>query len=139
MAVYVLLEFPNDEEAKLFVKGQMTDWDEVDTSSYEGSPTHLVQELDSTIIRAVWQKPTAFCNCVHTSGWTRGKKYGWWACATCGKPSAAWARGDCWYTALGTNLVPRECLIKPEWRSPTWRNKDTEWTFLLPKETENEH
>jgi hypothetical protein len=49
----------------------------------------------------LFKTPTNFCNPSDghrgkktDAGWTRGKKYGWWVCGACKKPTEAW----------GTNL-----------------------------------
>ena len=129
MPYYVLLSFDNDNDAKDFVKAQLKE-DHTDT---EGSPVWAVPQLDTAQVRGVYKKPTKFCHCAtkdKARGWTRGKKYGWWVCSTCGLPSEYWSRGDMWETAVGTNLIPVECLAKPEWRNPTWKS-DMMWTFLL--------
>jgi hypothetical protein len=47
----------------------------------------------------VFKAPTSYCDPSDghrgkktDAGWTRGKKYGWWVCAACKKPSRAWGR-----------------------------------------------
>lgn len=123
MAAYVLLAFDDDEDAKEFVIDAL----------YDGVfKTHTNYITDKVVVRAVYKKPVMFCNCsTHTDGWTRGKRFGWWACAKCGKPGEAWAKGFAWYTALGTNLLPREiCGEAPQpagWESPD------QWNFLIKK------
>lgn len=116
MAVYVVLAFEDDTDAKIEVKELLAATDAVCS------------------VRAVYKKPTKFCECKgNDKGWTRGTRFGWFVCARCGLPSRAWAKGDCWFTALGTNLLPVEVIANPEWRMPNWRSPD-EWTFLLPKD-----
>lgn len=46
----------------------------------------------------VFKKPSIFCDNSDghrggktDSGWSRGKKYGWWVCGRCKKPTQAWA------------------------------------------------
>lgn len=97
MAKYVMLEFPDDSSADDFVKQML----ERDTHGMPFVP-------QSGRIRGLWKKPTLFCGCtaVKRRGWTRGKKYGWFICSQCHKPSRLWGKGDAWYTALGTNLLP---------------------------------
>ncbi len=125
MAVYVLLSFEDDEEAKDFVRGKVLD------NPY--LPT----------VCGVFKKPTVFCEEPTTRhgkgktgvGWTRGKKYGWWVCTFCGKPSgiAATAGSTKWELALGTNLLPPELSpVEFEIRLPGWRS-EVEWRFLLPE------
>lgn len=48
----------------------------------------------------VFAVPTKFCDDEPPghrgkktqAGWTRGKKYGWWVCGACKKPTKAWGR-----------------------------------------------
>jgi hypothetical protein len=47
----------------------------------------------------VFQVPTKFCDPTDghrgrktQAGWTRGKKYGWWVCGSCKKPTEAWGK-----------------------------------------------
>lgn len=130
MAVYVLLAFDNDEDARTLVQDMLEYPDRNILTPAQENDVHAT-------VRGVWKKPTVFCECrveravkgKTTSGWTRGKKYGWWVCAKCGKPAEAWARGDSWYTALGTNLIP-QCEIAPEYRPAGWESP-AEWRFVL--------
>jgi len=70
MAKYVLLEFNNDEEADGFT-GMIVG------ASVTGSLT----------IKAVFKKPTQFCECVVKSDKSvRGRKWGWWVHKECGRP-----------------------------------------------------
>lgn len=110
MAVYVLLSFDDDGDAKAFIE-------------------NIIKNVS---VRGVFKQPTKFCECQNNSlGFTRGAKYGWWVCARCGYPSRGWANGSgAWYSALGINLLPNEC-IKPEWRHPTYSPKYM-WDFLKP-------
>lgn len=108
MAKYVLLAFDDDAYADAFVEFGVGDHDIAAT------------------VRGVWRKPTKFCECVgvRAKSFTRGKKYGWWVCATCMKPTVAWAHGDAWYTALGTNLLPIQEGID-EYRGPGHKQHPT--------------
>lgn len=56
----------------------------------EATLDHFIKSDDT---RAIYRRPTTFCTCEIGSrkkggGWTRGKKYGWWVCAVCKKPSS---------------------------------------------------
>jgi hypothetical protein len=124
MAVHVLLEFDNDEDAKAYAIALQTY-----RSKYR--------------LRGIWKKATLFCDNSDghrgkktESGYTRGKKYGWWVCGTCGKPSKAWAGGHRWFGALGTNLLPLALLSEEdaaeEYRPVGWRSGQ-QWSFLLPE------
>jgi hypothetical protein len=55
--------------------------------------------LEGVKLVGVFQAPTKYCDPSDghrgkktDAGWTRGKKYGWWVCAACKKPSKAWAK-----------------------------------------------
>jgi hypothetical protein len=99
MAKYVLLSFDDDKLADEFVQ-QFTD-DVVERAKYERTGIYAY-------VRGVYKKPTKFCTCVGIKkrGFTRGKKYGWWVCDQCKKPTVGWGRGDHWFLALGKNLLP---------------------------------
>jgi hypothetical protein len=117
MAKYVLLAFDSDADADAFVADTMSEG-----YVYGGAGGHLenLSEVRCTV-RGVWKKPTQFCQCVGgrkmSRSFTRGLKYGWWVCVTCHKPTIASARGDMWYSALGTNLLPIS-ENAPEYRGP---------------------
>jgi len=134
MAVYVLLTFEKDEDAKVFVENTLRDGQ---VSSKEGDLFADDLEWADATVRGVWKKPTLFCTkekpgCSSRSrGSTRGKKYGWWVCTGCGKPTKLWAQGNAWFTALGTNLLPQS-ETAPEYRPPGGDPKVL-WDFL-PKE-----
>lgn len=100
MAKYVLLEFGDDEEADEFCQRFTEDVEE--RAKYQRVGIYA-------FVRAVYKKPTKFCECkgdMRKRAFTRGRKYGWWVCTKCGKPTAAWGRGDHWFLALGRNLLP---------------------------------
>jgi hypothetical protein len=113
MAKYVLLAFDDDKDADQAVQmiqaSRCVRW---------GHGLSLACK-----VRGMWKKPTKFCEgggCSTSKkrpAFTRGTKYGWWVCANCGRPSRAWAKGDAWYTALGTNLLPITDET-PEYRGP---------------------
>lgn len=116
MAKYVLLAFNDDLDADNFVACMTV---------YEGTDwlNDVMKAIGRGWIRGVWKKPTKFCECTENAstlrkrGWTRGKKYGWWVCSICHKPSKDWGRGDEWYRSLGTNLIPIT-EEAPEYRGP---------------------
>lgn len=78
MAMYVLVEFDEDQEAKDFIAD--------------------VEKLGVPKVRGMYKKPTQFCDCPpevvkekSTNGrgerlTSRGKKYGWWVHLCCKKP-----------------------------------------------------
>lgn len=125
MAVYVLLSFKDDEQAKTFVANTLQT-DEVFLYAQE--------EYVPAEVLGVFKKPTAFCDQTNghrkkLTGWTRGRNYGWWICASCGKPSKEWAKGGQW-SALGTNLLPDALVDEPIHRIKGW-DSPQEWKFLL--------
>lgn len=68
--------------------------DEVAESSSKGMP--FVPQGASVI--GMFAVPTKYCDPSDghrgkktEAGWTRGKKYGWWVCGACKKPTRAWA------------------------------------------------
>lgn len=128
MSVYVILEFDSDEEAKTLVK---------DVVQYEVVPDtrdHLenypLSGLSVKVVSVV-KKPTKFCHCIKKTGWTRGKNYGWWVCATCKLPTQLWASRANWDQFMGLNLLPQE--ISGETRSKGLERSPFTWDFLLPK------
>jgi len=131
MAVYVVLQFDNDQQAKTLV-GDMLDNPESDIL------TPVQENNVKATVRAVFKKPTLFCECpggrkTGEGGSTRGRKYGWWVHAACGKPKKFWANGNQWY-AFGTNLLPLALLEKmglPTEERPAGWKSDQSWTFLL--------
>lgn len=112
MAKYVLLAFDSDAEADEFAQRFTDDVEE---------RSQAIRVKPYAMVRGVWKKPTKFCDCtsgnIKQRGWTRGKKFGWYVCDYCRKPSAAWARGDMWYNSLGVNLLPVS-FEAPEYRGP---------------------
>ena len=134
MSVYVLLEFTDDEEAKEFVKAQMGERVQV----IYPDDSHEAWEITSQVC-GVWKKPSKFCKCLKRKGWTRGKKYGWWVCVTCGLVSSIKKISATeWELALGTNLLPKELAPIPfDDRLRGWTS-DMQWNFLLTEEEANE-
>lgn len=112
MAVHVLLSFEDDDLAHRFV--------EKVNGAFEYIP-----ERRSRQVLGFWKAPRKFCECKDLyeknlenlnrkgrpkkfmRGWSRGKKYGWWVCSKCHKPSKYWEPGLARYDdVLGTNLLP---------------------------------
>jgi hypothetical protein len=116
MAKYVILAFDSDDEADKFVEetqAQQAVWvGGTDCPCYPDEGTELKCD-----VRGVFRKPTKFCSCtsVKSRGFSRGRKYGWWVCSQCGKPTVGWGRGDHWFLALGKNLLPIS-NVAPEYR-----------------------
>jgi hypothetical protein len=133
MAVYVLLSFEDDAQAKTFVK---------DMVEYPDSQllTPVQENYVSAKVCGVWKRPTLFCQCTKSYGWKKGTKYGWWVCDHCGKPSRMKAHSSTeWELALGTNLLPPEVCPEPfnkrlrDWRSPVeWKEFTQEKVEATP-------
>jgi hypothetical protein len=128
MAVYVVLEFANDEEAKKLVQEEFTL-----RGHLMGNPPVLIIPY---VVVGVFKRPTIFCECTLTKtghSFTRGRKYGWWVHAKCGKPTPRWGSRDGWFSFMGTNLLPAE--LSGEYRPQGWET-EASWNFLLPKALE---
>jgi len=65
---YIVLEFDNDDEADSFA-GTITE-----------GPAASIR------VKAVFRKPSQFCECPPTEKSARGAKWGWWICTICAKP-----------------------------------------------------
>lgn len=112
MAVYVLVEASDEEVAQEIVRNPQA----------------------GTTVCGVWKRPTKFCDCSRgAKAYTRGKKYGWWTCAQCHKPSEFAQSATKWELALGTNLLPAWACPMPfnkrlkGWRSPVeWSGEGLE-------------
>lgn len=132
MAIYVMLQFENDAEAEEVV----TDLIKTGLVTSPGKYPDSSMGMGEVKLRGVWKKPTQFCTCTRKkdSSWTRGTKYGWWVCTSCGKPSEEWSKGIMLYNPLGTNLLPRELIAEHLPQNPQGKPSVMEWSFLLPKE-----
>lgn len=102
----MLLQFEDDEAADGFV--------------------HLLEKSDifqkimvhfRPQVRGIFKKPTKFCECTSLKGrgFFRGKKWGWWVCSKCGRPTEMWASLNTLYGVLGFNLLPKDANA-PEYR-----------------------
>lgn len=95
---YVLLEFDDAAMAKAYV---------AKVNGQYGMPVDSEKRVR---VRAVWAKPSKFCECTKgdrgTNPYRRGEKSGWWVHAPCGRPNRVWAAGAHWFSALGRNLLP---------------------------------
>jgi hypothetical protein len=84
----VVLQIDDDTVAEKFAE-------DITTAT---SGESLSVPLGSTIVGS-FKQPTNFCDPSDghrgrktEAGWTRGKKYGWWVCGKCKKPTEAWAK-----------------------------------------------
>lgn len=77
MARYVVLSFDDNEDAEIFID-------------------HIREAVESAEVLGLFAQPTQFCPASGSGGcskgkrvrgWSRGKKYGWWVCSGCHKPS----------------------------------------------------
>lgn len=98
MARYVLVEFDDNAAAKRFVEKVNGEYGAVDGD-------HMTRR-----VRAVWAKPTLFCECEgkqkSSFGFRVGEKSGWWVHSKCGRPTKFWAKGNHWFSSIGRNLLP---------------------------------
>jgi hypothetical protein len=83
LAKYLVLSFEDDEDADAVVAEILSH-----APNQLGISVEPGQFYACTVL-AVYKKPTKFCKCtsIKKRGWTRGKKYGWWVCDQCKKPS----------------------------------------------------
>ena len=73
-----------------------------------------VQERLGPRIKGVFRRPTQFCDPANhrgsnkrVTGFTKGRKFGWWVCSICRKPASAWGR------SLNAVLGAANNLLKP--------------------------
>lgn len=138
MAYYVLLAFDSDSDAKTFARDLVESGgtSSVITQGPIEDPEYVLERDVHTAevtLHGVWRKPTQFCTCNRNprqGGFTRGKKYGWWVCAACGKPHELSSRGAEWWVALGTNLIPESLRPPGQYDHKSWKSPMS-WTFLL--------
>jgi hypothetical protein len=140
MAHYILISIEDDETAKTFVIQTLVNRGVI-MELEQTTPEDPIVDTTRAAVCGVWRAPTQFCDPSdghRGSGkfavsYTRGKKYGWWVCTKCGKPSQAKISACEWEPTLGTNLLPAEFTPEPfkkrmrSWRSPI------EWTWLFEK------
>jgi hypothetical protein len=107
--VYVLLNIPDEEQAKDFVAATIAE-DAVMVVQLPPDEPNMYPAQ----VWGIWQKPEVFCTCVRPAGkgtaggYRRDPDYGWWVHSACGNPTSGWASGNQWYTVLGATLLPRE-------------------------------
>lgn len=117
MAKFVLLQFDDDAQADRLVQA-LQEWPEaIDISGQVTAAEPEWYHIVGVKLRGVFKKPTKFCECksLKNRGFSRGKKYGWWVCSQCKKPTIAWSRLEGIYGFLGFNLLPRSA-VAPEYR-----------------------
>ena len=118
MTVRVVLEFKDEVEAKRFCKASLLSG----IGMVEACADSVRWISNETLeLIGVFKKPTLYCN---PSDGHRGKKYGWWVCGICGKPTERWANGDLWPYSMGFNLLPKSIS---RWARPDW-DTATQWT-----------
>lgn len=96
MAKYVLVSFDDDTDADNFVAALQRHAD----PEAEGRNSHVfyttkhptlenhfsMRGVLEASVRAVWKKPTQFCECANPGEKSaRGQKWGWWVHKDCGK------------------------------------------------------
>lgn len=83
MARYILLEVDDNGEADELVKAVGV----AGAVFFMGEDGHFKNADPSNVsVRAVFGKPTKFCDCTPNSQQARGKKWGWMVHTKCGKP-----------------------------------------------------
>jgi hypothetical protein len=145
MAVHVMLDFDNDEDAKRLVRFAILN----------GGVEAPFNQVDDPLIRCtprgVWKKPLSFCDdqpVGHRSdylkrikskmgGWTRGPKFGWWVDPACGRPTRDWAEGHRWWYSLGTNLLPKPYATEDTGQE-TPQAQAAMWYDVLPEGSSKE-
>jgi hypothetical protein len=115
---YLLIEF-DDEESALRLK------EKLDDGSRQGRAYRVV---------GLFAKPTGYCQCGFDT-WTttkaspsttkRGRKFGWWVCTTCKRPTSALA-------GLINLLKPRDIINPHSWDGPDMNGHPTQWTHYIP-------
>jgi|SRR6478609_6845060 len=122
MAKYVVLRFEDNDQADTFVEDMLREPDEPILTP--------VQEND---VRAtpvgVYRAPTMFCARAdgrhkgRVQGFTHGKKFGWWVCGQCGKPTLLWGSSHQAVIGSGVNLLPdaKEDKLEVERNQQHWR------------------
>jgi hypothetical protein len=135
----ILVEFEKEEDAKEFAH-HLINTGSMSMSRIVQMPDGVGSLVYSTLkglkLRGAWRIPSKFCNPADghrksgkIQGWSRGKKYGWWVCTDCGKPTEKWGTGGNWDYALGSNLIPQE--ITGEQRMRGWHQSPMQWNELL--------
>ncbi|HVI78682.1 MAG TPA: hypothetical protein VM715_11085 [Candidatus Acidoferrum sp.] len=83
---------------------------EVDDDSVEGVIDHDLEDFN---VVGVFKAPTVYCDNTDghrgkktEAGWTRGKKYGWWVCGKCKKPTETWSKNLNAVLGAAKNLLP---------------------------------
>jgi len=123
MAVYVVVEFDDNAEAKRFVEKVNEGFEAVDP------------DYKRRRVIGIWYKPTKFCPCTGADGsnnaFMRAPKTGWWVHYTCGKPKKAWAGHGVW-ESLGVNVLPGNDNDKPAGWGVTVNERDAEAGKITP-------
>lgn len=83
---FILISVEDDKVSDQFIE----DMKQVETHGVPFVP-------QGAAVIGMFQVPTKFCDPTDghrgkktEAGWTRGRKYGWWVCGKCKKPSAQW-------------------------------------------------
>ena len=86
---YIVLKLNEDDQSESLIEFLKNQW----LLTEEG-----IGALSKTELTGVFKGPTTFCNNSDghrgkktEAGWTRGKKYGWWVCGKCKKPTERWS------------------------------------------------
>lgn len=106
---YLLIEFDNEAQADA-LRAQ------IDNATRKGKRFRVV---------GLFAKPTGYCQCdkrdqITTRTWDsttkRGKKYGWWVCTMCKRPTSQ-------LSGLVNLIKPRDIINPPKWLRRGWFSK----------------
>ena len=113
---YLLIEF-DDEDSALKLKERI--------DAAQGKRFRVI---------GLFAKPTSYCQCgiagqtetkATKSRLRRGKKFGWWVCTVCKRPTSA-------ISGLVNLLKPRDIINPPTWEGPDIYKNQTQWTHYIP-------
>ena len=103
-ARYLLIEFDDETQATRLRE-------QIDKATRGGKRFRVV---------GLFAKPTKYCQCdprthvttkTHTAPIKRGRKYGWWVCLNCRRPTPS-------ISGLVNLLKPRDIIEPPTWEVP---------------------
>lgn len=120
MSRLVVMQFSDDDQAEAFVKNIQRF-----QKSIEGQEERWGMPEEGGKVVGLFAMPTIFCDnsgaggCSdrrRVRGWVRGKKFGWWVCVVCHKPSNAGGLEKLFRAVVsqGVNLLhPQGTLQQP--------------------------
>ena len=106
----------------------------------EASATKLKAQIDAATragkkfrVVGLFAKPTNYCQCdptlhvttkTHETILKRGKKFGWWVCTICKRPSS-------YLGGLQNLLKPRDIIDPPSWAAPDASRHPQVWSHYI--------